>query len=111
MVSNLDLVFMIFTLSLSNNSLATSAKCLGGTIINVYRNYDGFCIGSALSWHIYIHAVIGFNLQEMAYVRLTFSILSCGPQTGWQVGLLHLHKSTSNAETIVVSIDINYSAT
>ena len=35
MVSNLDLVSMIFTLSLFNNYLTTSAKNLGGTIINV----------------------------------------------------------------------------
>ena len=49
MVSNLDPGSMIFALSLFNNSLATSAKCLGGTIINIYRNHDGFCIGSALT--------------------------------------------------------------
>ena len=49
MVSNLDPVSMIFTLSLFNNSLATSAKCLGGTAINIYRNHDGLCIGSAFS--------------------------------------------------------------
>jgi len=40
MVSILDQVSMIFTLF--SNYLATSAKCLGGTIINVYRNYDSF---------------------------------------------------------------------
>ena len=50
MVSNLDPVFMIFAL-LFNNSIATSAKCLGGTVINMHRNHDGFCIGSALSRH------------------------------------------------------------
>ena len=38
-----------FLLSLFNNYLAMSAKCLGGTVINVYRNHDGFCIGSALN--------------------------------------------------------------
>ena len=48
MISNLDQVSMIFALSLFNNSLAISAKCLGGTVINIYRNHDGFCIGSAL---------------------------------------------------------------
>jgi len=43
-----DMVSIIFALSLSlfNNSLATF--CLGGTAINIYRNHDGFCIGSAL---------------------------------------------------------------
>ena len=41
MVSNLDLVSMIL-LSLFNNYLATSAKYLGGSTINVYRNY-GVC--------------------------------------------------------------------
>jgi hypothetical protein len=40
---------MIFALSLFNNYLATSAKRLGDSIINVHRNYDDFCIGSALS--------------------------------------------------------------
>ena len=48
MVSNLDPVSMIFTLSLFNNYIVTSAKCLGDTAINVYRNHNGFCIGSAL---------------------------------------------------------------
>ena len=47
MVSNLDPVSMIFTLSLGT-TLPTSVKCLDDTIINVYRNYDGFCIESAL---------------------------------------------------------------
>jgi len=46
MVSNLDLVSMIFTLSLFNNYIAISAKCLDDTAIN--RNHNGFCIGSAL---------------------------------------------------------------
>jgi hypothetical protein len=32
--------------SLFNNYLATSTKCLGGSTINVYRNYGSFCIGS-----------------------------------------------------------------
>ena len=48
MVSKLDPVSMIFALSLFNNYLVTSAKCLCDTIINVYRNYDGFCIRSVL---------------------------------------------------------------
>ena len=48
MVSNLDPVSMIFALSLFNNYLATSVKHLGGSTINVHRNYGGFCIGSAL---------------------------------------------------------------
>ena len=49
MVSNLDLVSMIFTLSLFNNYIAASTKCLCDTAINnVYGNHDGFCIGSAL---------------------------------------------------------------
>ena len=47
MVSKLDPVSMTFALSLFNNYLATSAKYLDGTIINVYRNYGGFCIGTA----------------------------------------------------------------
>ena len=46
MVSNLDLVSIIF--ALFNNYLAISAKHLGGSTINVYKNSDGFCIGSAL---------------------------------------------------------------
>jgi hypothetical protein len=46
MVSNLDLVYMIF--ALFNNYLATSAKRLGGCSTNVDRNYGGFCIGSGL---------------------------------------------------------------
>ena len=37
MVSNLDPVSMIFALSLFNNSLATSAKCLSGTL---HENQD-----------------------------------------------------------------------
>jgi len=49
MVSNLDLVYMIFTLSLFNNYIVTSAKCLDGTAINVYRNHNGSCIGNALT--------------------------------------------------------------
>jgi hypothetical protein len=49
MVSNLDLVSMIFALSFFNIYLATLAKCLGGSTINVHRNYDGFCIESALA--------------------------------------------------------------
>jgi hypothetical protein len=51
MVSNLDLVYMIFALSLSlfNNYLATSAKRLDSSTINVHRNYGDFCNGSALS--------------------------------------------------------------
>jgi hypothetical protein len=48
MVSKLDPVSMIFALSLFNKYLAASAKYLDGTIINVYRNYGGFCIGTAL---------------------------------------------------------------
>ena len=48
MVSNLDPVYMIFTLSIFNNYIATSAKCLDGAAINVYRNHNDFCIGSAL---------------------------------------------------------------
>jgi hypothetical protein len=48
MVSNLDLVSMIFALSLFNNYLATSVKWLDDSTINVHRNYDGFCIRSAL---------------------------------------------------------------
>jgi len=47
-VFKLDPVSIIFALSLFNNSLATLAKYLGGTAINIYRNYDGFCIRSAL---------------------------------------------------------------
>jgi len=47
MVSNLD-PFCMILLSLFNNYLATSAKRLGGSTINVHRNYGGFCIGSAL---------------------------------------------------------------
>ena len=35
--------------SLFNNYLATSAKCLSGTIINVYRDYNSFYIGSAFT--------------------------------------------------------------
>ena len=46
MVSNLDPVSIIF--ALFNNYLAISAKHLDGSTINVYRNYDDFCIGSAL---------------------------------------------------------------
>ena len=49
MVSNIDPVSMICALSLFNNSLATSAKCLGGTAINIYRNHDDFYIESALT--------------------------------------------------------------
>jgi hypothetical protein len=49
MVSILDRVSMIFALSLFNKYLATLAKCLGNTIINIYRNYDGFYIRSALN--------------------------------------------------------------
>ena len=48
MVSNLDLVSMIFALSLFNNYLAISAKRLGDSTINVHINYSGFCIGCAL---------------------------------------------------------------
>jgi hypothetical protein len=48
MVSNLDPVSMIFALSLFNNYLAMSAKCLGDSTINVHRNYGGFYIESAL---------------------------------------------------------------
>ena len=48
MVSNLDPVSMIFALSLFNNYLATSVKRLGGSTINVYRNYANFYIRSAL---------------------------------------------------------------
>jgi hypothetical protein len=48
MVSDLDPVPMIFALFLFNNYLATSTKCLGGSTINIHRNYNGFCIGSAL---------------------------------------------------------------
>jgi hypothetical protein len=48
-VSDLDSVSIIFTLSLVNNYLATSAKRLGDSIINVHRNYGDFCIGSALT--------------------------------------------------------------
>jgi hypothetical protein len=50
MVSNLDPISMIFALSLSlfNNYIDTSAKWLGGSIINVHKNYGGFCIRSAL---------------------------------------------------------------
>jgi hypothetical protein len=66
MVSNLDLVSMIFALSLFNNSLATSAKCLGGIIINIYRNHDGFCIGSALIKCPYIY--------EVGYPKVSFLI-------------------------------------
>jgi hypothetical protein len=48
--SRLDMVLLGFYdfFSLFNDYLATSAKRLGGSIINVYRNYDGFCIRSAL---------------------------------------------------------------
>ena len=53
MVSNLDPVSMIFALSLFNNYLATSVKHLGGSTINVHRNYGGFCIGSALRNLVY----------------------------------------------------------
>jgi hypothetical protein len=42
-VSNLHPVFMIFALS-----LATSAKRLVDNIINVHKNYGGFCIESVL---------------------------------------------------------------
>jgi len=49
MISNLDPVSTIFALSLFNNSLVTSTKCLGVTAINIYRNHNGFCIGSALT--------------------------------------------------------------
>jgi hypothetical protein len=48
MVSNLDPVSMIFALFLFNNYLATSAKRLGDSTINVHKNYGAFCIGSAL---------------------------------------------------------------
>jgi hypothetical protein len=47
MISNLDPVSIIF-LSLFNNYIAISTKHLGVSTINVYRNYGGFCIGSAL---------------------------------------------------------------
>jgi len=39
---------MIPLFSLFNNYIVISAKCLGGTTINVYISYDDFCIGSAL---------------------------------------------------------------
>jgi hypothetical protein len=45
MVSNLDPVSIIF-FSLFNGYLVISAKRLG--VSNVHRNYDGFCIESAL---------------------------------------------------------------
>jgi len=50
MVSNLDVVSMIFalSLSLSNNYLATSAKRLDDNIINIHRNYGDFCTRSVL---------------------------------------------------------------
>jgi hypothetical protein len=51
MISNLDPVSMIFALSLFNNYLATSAKRLGGSTINIHINYDGVCVGSALIYH------------------------------------------------------------
>jgi hypothetical protein len=43
MVSNLDSV-SIFFYSLFNNYLATSAKRLADSTINVHRNYNDFCI-------------------------------------------------------------------
>ena len=47
MVSNLDMISMIFTLF--NNYLVTSIKRLGNSIINFHRNYAGFYIESALN--------------------------------------------------------------
>jgi len=44
MVSNLD---PVFSLSIYNHYLVILIKCLGNTIINVYRNYDSLCIESA----------------------------------------------------------------
>ena len=71
MVSKLDPIFMIFTLTLFNNYLTTSAKCLGDIIINVYRNYYGFYIGSALRFDvtkILKFFEIGRNHQKCEYV-------------------------------------------
>jgi hypothetical protein len=47
MVSSLALISMIFALFF-NNYLAASAKYLDDNITNVYRNYSGFYIRSAL---------------------------------------------------------------
>jgi len=82
MVSKLNPVFMIFALSLFNNYFAASAKCLGGTIINVYRNYDSFYIESALTGPAQRPAALGLTriavlhpphpLLDLAHIGSTY---------------------------------------
>jgi len=65
-------------LSLFNNSLATSAKCLGGTAINIYRNHDGLCIGSALRAYALTLPPIGFALRSVqTHISKQFCIEMC----------------------------------
>jgi hypothetical protein len=98
MVSNLDLVSMIFALSLFNNYLATSAKCSGGGTINVHRNYAGFCIESALKkffelWQLINALHLDFTSEQEDCI--TWTLESSGEY------------STSSAYTIQFNDQIN----